>query len=183
MSFSPLPADAKPSVLFCAECRANTSFGEGHLCARRKNYRGAPSRQDFDDHLSRTKRPTPFLSFFSSWRRVMQRREYLEGNEEKDIVVIALWAKGLAGVYSVEEVASTLGYPDTGQILEKSYGITMMNTLLKEVLQRMDIVFSLFSRVVGRNVKSPSSARFIGVQQQFQGGFSLEGDQTTRWRI
>ncbi|QVM09593.1 hypothetical protein D8B26_004248 [Coccidioides posadasii str. Silveira] len=114
MTFSPLSAGTKPSVLFRAECRANTSFREGYLCARGTIHGGVPSREDFDDRLSWKKRPTRFLSFFSSWRRVMKRQEYLEGDEKKDIVVIALWAKSLAGVYSAKEVAYTLGYSDTG---------------------------------------------------------------------
>lgn len=44
----------------------------------------------------------------------MRRREDLESEGEKDIVVIAVWAKNLAGVYSAEEVACRLGYSDTG---------------------------------------------------------------------
>ncbi|KAL5042241.1 hypothetical protein BDW71DRAFT_217091 [Aspergillus fruticulosus] len=39
---------------------------------------------------------------------------YLEKKGERDVVVIAVWAKGLAGVYSAEEAATKLGYSDTG---------------------------------------------------------------------
>ncbi|KAH1971363.1 hypothetical protein KXW88_003158 [Aspergillus fumigatus] len=114
MSFSPLSADDKPSVLFRAECRANTSFNRGYLCARKSIYGGAPAGHEFDAHLSWKRQPTRFLSFFSSWRRAMKRRESLEQNGEEDIVVIAVWAKDLPGVYSAEEVASILGYSNTG---------------------------------------------------------------------
>lgn len=44
----------------------------------------------------------------------MQRRKTLEREGKTDIVVIAVWVKGLAGVYSAEEAASRLGYSDTG---------------------------------------------------------------------
>ncbi|PIG79218.1 hypothetical protein AARAC_011830 [Aspergillus arachidicola] len=110
----PLSADAKPSILFRAECSANISFDEGYLCSRRTVYQGAPSRQDFDDHLSWKRTPTRFLSFFSSWRRALNWREDLENQGELDVVVIAVWAKDLAGVYSAEEVACRLGYFDMG---------------------------------------------------------------------
>lgn len=113
--FFSLSADAKPpSILFRAECSANTSFREGYLCARRTIYGGAPLWQDFNDHLSWKRKPTRFLSFFSSWGRAMKRREDLENEGGKDIVLIAVWAKNLAGVYSTEEVAHRLGYSDAG---------------------------------------------------------------------
>ncbi|KAL2005968.1 hypothetical protein VTN00DRAFT_9622 [Thermoascus crustaceus] len=44
----------------------------------------------------------------------MQWRELLERNGEKDIMVIAVWARDLPGVYDAEKVASGLGYSDTG---------------------------------------------------------------------
>lgn len=44
----------------------------------------------------------------------MGQREYLESRGERDIVVIAVWTKGLAGVYSAEEAARKLGYSDIG---------------------------------------------------------------------
>ncbi|KAL5360336.1 hypothetical protein BJX96DRAFT_70238 [Aspergillus floccosus] len=59
-------------------------------------YNGAPSPQDIDNHLSRTRTPTPFLSFSGSWRRGLQRREALEDQGQPDIVLIAVWATGLA---------------------------------------------------------------------------------------
>lgn len=44
----------------------------------------------------------------------MAQRKYLESTRERDIVVIAVWTKGLASVYSAEEVARRLGYSDIG---------------------------------------------------------------------
>lgn len=112
MFLDPLPADAKPSILFRAECSSNTSFREGYLCARKRD-KSPPSRKDFDDHLSWNQKPTRFLSF-GTWRRAMQQRKILEDEGRVDIVVIAVWVEGLAGVYSAEEAASRLEYIDTG---------------------------------------------------------------------
>ncbi|CRG91094.1 hypothetical protein PISL3812_08142 [Talaromyces islandicus] len=113
MFVRPLSANDQPSVLFRAECSSNTSFKEGYLCARKTIYGDPPSWQEFDDHLSWTRKPTRFLSF-GTWRRAMRRQRHLESEREKDIVVVAVWVKHLAGVYSAEEAASTLGYCDTG---------------------------------------------------------------------
>lgn len=113
MFVRPLSANAKPSVLFRAECSSNTSLREGYLCARRTVYKGPPSWQNFDDHLSWNRKPTRFLSF-GTWKRAMQRRKNLESEGKRDVVLIAVWTKGLAGVYSAEEAASKLGYSDTG---------------------------------------------------------------------
>ncbi|KAL2801697.1 hypothetical protein BJX63DRAFT_416752 [Aspergillus granulosus] len=113
MFVHPLSDNAKPSLLFRAECSSNTSFREGFLCARRTIYEGPPSWQEFDDQLSWKRKPTRFLSF-GTWNRAMQRRKKLEMEEETDIVVIAGWVEYLSGVYSAEEVAARLGYSDTG---------------------------------------------------------------------
>ncbi|BCR83531.1 uncharacterized protein ACHE_10933A [Aspergillus chevalieri] len=76
-------------------------------------YKGPPSWQNFDDHLSWNRKPTRFLSF-GTWKRAMQRRKELEREGKTDIVVIAVWVEHLSGVYSAEEVAARLGYSDTG---------------------------------------------------------------------
>ncbi|KAE8130867.1 hypothetical protein BDV38DRAFT_42195 [Aspergillus pseudotamarii] len=113
MFLRPLSNNAKPSVLFRAESGSNTNFSEGYLCARRTIYEGPPSWQEFDTQLSWERKRTRFLSF-GTWKRAMQRRKNLESKGERDIVVIAVWTKGLAGVYSAEEAASKLGYSDAG---------------------------------------------------------------------
>ncbi|KAE8400819.1 hypothetical protein BDV37DRAFT_296696 [Aspergillus pseudonomiae] len=99
MFFHPLPADATPWVLFRAVAR---STDQCYLHARRTS--GGPlSLQDFDNYLSwETEWHTPFISF-GTWRRAMAQRKYLESTRERDIVVIAVWTKGLASVYSAEE--------------------------------------------------------------------------------
>ncbi|PYH52386.1 uncharacterized protein BO96DRAFT_437954 [Aspergillus niger CBS 101883] len=114
MSVRPLSDNAKPSVLFRAESGSNTNFREGYLCARRTIYEDPPSWQEFDNHLSWKRKYTRFLSF-GTWKRAMQRLKNLESKGERNVVMIAVWVKGLAGVYSAEEAASGLGYSDTGR--------------------------------------------------------------------
>jgi hypothetical protein len=43
----------------------------------------------------------------------MKRRETLENDGRRDIVVIAVWVENLTGVYSAEEAACKLGYSET----------------------------------------------------------------------
>ncbi|RJE18780.1 hypothetical protein PHISCL_08881 [Aspergillus sclerotialis] len=112
MDLYKLTADKVPFILFRA-CIATASFSpRGDLYARRTIHGGAPTWRDFECHLSWARRPTGLLSFSSSWRRAMRQREILRNGGENDIVVIAVWAKDLAGVYSAEDVASKLGYPE-----------------------------------------------------------------------
>ncbi|KAJ5751477.1 uncharacterized protein N7511_008442 [Penicillium nucicola] len=114
MFIHPLTADQTPAILFRAECSSNSTFREGYLCARSTTHADPPSWQDFDDHLSWKRQDTRFISF-GTWRRAMQRRKQLENENKIDIIVIAVWAKGLAGVYSAEDAASRLEYSDIGR--------------------------------------------------------------------
>ncbi|KAE8132450.1 hypothetical protein BDV38DRAFT_275130 [Aspergillus pseudotamarii] len=98
MFFHPLQADATPWVLFRAVAR---STDQCYLRARRTSG-GPPSLQEFDDRLSWAEKSTPFISF-GNWRRALAQRNYLESTGARDIVVIAVWTKGLASVYSAEE--------------------------------------------------------------------------------
>ena len=41
----------------------------------------------------------------------MRKQEILRNGGENDVIVIAVWAKDLAGVYSAEDVASKFRYP------------------------------------------------------------------------
>lgn len=53
-----------------------------------------------------------FILFTNSWRRALQRRQRLIEDGEKDIVIIAIWSKGLHNVYDAYDVARMLGYLD-----------------------------------------------------------------------
>ncbi|RAK79180.1 uncharacterized protein BO72DRAFT_400561 [Aspergillus fijiensis CBS 313.89] len=111
MTVQPLSGNSKPLVLFRAECERNSSFIEGYVCARRTNYEGPPSLQEFDDHLSWRRVPTRFLSF-GTWKRALQRRKQLENELEENIVVIAVWAEHMTRVFSAKEAATRLAYRD-----------------------------------------------------------------------
>ena len=72
------------------------------------------SRQAFDDCLSWKKINTPFIPFFSKWERALAWRRSLIEQGEKDVVIVAIWSKGLHNVYDAYEVAEALGYCDGG---------------------------------------------------------------------
>lgn len=112
MFVPPLSADEKPSILFRAECSSNRSFRRGYLRAQRTPDSRPPSAQDFDDHLSWQREESRFLSF-GTWKRAVSHLRKLEREKKTDVVVIAVWVKGLAGVYSAEEAACRLKYSDT----------------------------------------------------------------------
>ncbi|RAL03486.1 uncharacterized protein BO80DRAFT_284736 [Aspergillus ibericus CBS 121593] len=121
MSIAPLSADSTPLILFRVEYRANRSLRGGHLYARRTGDTDAPTWEDFDDHLSWGRTPTRFLSFFSSWGRAIKRRQDLEDKRERDIIVIAIWAKDMPGVYSAEEVACRLEYSNMNPAAQRRW--------------------------------------------------------------
>ncbi|RHZ61287.1 hypothetical protein CDV55_104155 [Aspergillus turcosus] len=109
--FHPLSGDDKPYFLFRAESQDNRSFENGGIFARNPRH-NHPTAQDFDNHLSWQRIDTGLVSFTSSWRRVMERRQMLIDRREEDVIVVAVQAKNLVGVYSAERVAEALGYRD-----------------------------------------------------------------------
>ncbi|KAL3471730.1 hypothetical protein BJX99DRAFT_262951 [Aspergillus californicus] len=140
--FSPLSPDEVPKVLFRAECNNNRSLSDGSLCARVTHYEGPPSEADFDNTLSWQKKiPTRLRCFSTNWQQTLKRRAKMEEKarkrrvemeeearkrgakmekeEEECIVVIAVWAKGLRGVYNAVDVASTLGYSEKGTVSKR----------------------------------------------------------------
>lgn len=82
------------------------------MYARRTEHGGVPTEDDFKNHLLWRPEPTGLLSFTSNFRRAVRRQEFFMETGRTDIVVIAVWAKDLNGVYSAEQVASVLKYPD-----------------------------------------------------------------------
>ena len=70
------------------------------------------TEEAFDDCLSWRKIKTPFIPFTNSWTRALQRRRRLIEKGGKDVVIIAIWSKGLHNVYDAYDVAKMLGYRD-----------------------------------------------------------------------
>jgi hypothetical protein len=58
---------------------------------------------------------TPFLSFFNSWIKALRRRKWLLDQGARDVVIIVIWAEDLHYLYQAEDIATTLGYNDSGQ--------------------------------------------------------------------
>lgn len=104
----PSPLPKSPYVLFRAECARNTTFRASNLVARGPDM--PITGKAFHDCLSWNRVPTPFIPFTNSWERAMQRREKLIEDGERDVIIIAIWAKGLHDVYDAYDVARGLGY-------------------------------------------------------------------------
>ncbi|KAF2176963.1 hypothetical protein K469DRAFT_721144, partial [Zopfia rhizophila CBS 207.26] len=81
-----------------------------------------PNRQAFDDHLSWTRRPTPFLSFFSNWDKALAKRRQLLERGANGIVIIAIWAKDLQNVYGAYDIALGLGFTENNQDRRRRLG-------------------------------------------------------------
>lgn len=71
------------------------------------------TRDSFDNHLSWTKTPTPFISFFNSYQKVVKRRQWMLASGAKSVAIIAIWAKDLR-VYDAYDAAKALGYDNDG---------------------------------------------------------------------
>ena len=68
------------------------------------------TRQAFDDCLSWEPVDTPFIPFTRSWGKVLKRRQGLIEKGREDVIIIAIWSRGLRNVYDAHEVAEWLGY-------------------------------------------------------------------------
>lgn len=73
------------------------------------------TREAFANCLSWKKVDTPLIPFTTIWEKAMRRRGELLEDGRKQIVIIAVWAKGLQNVYNAREVAEMLGN-DNGNI-------------------------------------------------------------------
>lgn len=115
--YLPSPLQASPVVLLRVECHDkkslayNGTFKDFNMVARDLNI--PITRQAFDDCLSWKKVDVPFIPFTSKWEKALKMRRRLIEKGEKDVVIIAIWSKGLHNVYDAYEVAKALGY-DSG---------------------------------------------------------------------
>lgn len=71
-----------------------------------------PDRQAFDDHLSWTHSPTPFLSFTDDWYKALGRRRWMLEHGANNVVIIAISSEDLRGIYRAYDIASRLRYTD-----------------------------------------------------------------------
>jgi len=120
-----LRPDQRPAVLF--RLRYSIWYGFGTLRRERSsipfNKKGDLTAEDpslsltsatADDHLSWNPSPTPYTSYFSSWRKVMPWRQWLSDRGATDIVIMAIDSPRVSYILSAEAIAVALGYRDTG---------------------------------------------------------------------
>lgn len=112
--FTPLHPDQTPWLLFRVEHRLSMSTGNLSAQARlQRTIHLTPTPADFDHHLSYSKdHLTPFLSFFSSWKRALKWYRAFRTEGRNEVSITALWAKDLGNVYDAEAVARALGFRD-----------------------------------------------------------------------
>lgn len=97
----------------------NNTFrcGEGSMVAR-DPCRGLSNRA-FQDHLTwRSRRAGPFISFSNNWNRAMKRRKTFIEQGAQNIIVIAVWLKGLE-VSDAYNIACNLGMDCPEQHLDE----------------------------------------------------------------
>ena len=109
---SPLPLSNPPVLLFRA-----VSHSSGYDRPLREDLDlvsrdpdSSITRKTFDDCLSWRHVDTPFIPFTRSWEKVLNRRQWLIKNGREDVMIIAIWSRGLRNVYDAYEVAKRLGY-------------------------------------------------------------------------
>lgn len=124
--FSPQPETPPPRFLFRVECHDrssrhyNCSFNGFDMTAKDPT-RGLDGRA-FDDHLSWTRRPTPFLSFFSDWDVALKKRRRMLDKEANNVVIIVIRTEGLRNLYSAYDIARRLRYTGNGQDRRRQLG-------------------------------------------------------------
>ncbi|EYE94218.1 uncharacterized protein EURHEDRAFT_387215 [Aspergillus ruber CBS 135680] len=111
--YPPISRDQVPWLLFRVEHRLSSSYGTLSAQARITRTVNPPTPDDFDRHLLNSKDfLTPFLSYFSNFRRALSlyRAFRLEGRQE--VTITALWARDMANIYNAESIAQSLGFRD-----------------------------------------------------------------------
>lgn len=115
----PPPLTVPPVVLLRVEChdensrKFNGTFQNFNMVARGPNE--DITWEAFDTYLSWKEFNTPFIPFTNKWERALRKRQELISNGTNKVVIVAIWSKGLPGVYDAYLVASQLGYHDDGQ--------------------------------------------------------------------
>ncbi|KAJ6197806.1 hypothetical protein J3E72DRAFT_192606 [Bipolaris maydis] len=112
------PLRDPPVILFRTECHDrnsaayNSTFRNFNIVSRGPHI--LLTREAFDNCLSWKKVNTPLIPFTKSWKRAIRRRQRLLEDGNKEIVIIAIWAKGLQNVYDASEVAKMLRCSNDG---------------------------------------------------------------------
>ena len=111
----PSPLETPPVILFRVECHNpgssayNRTFSTSGMSARdtgRSITAGA-----FVDCLSWAHINTPFIPFTKDWRRALRRTQWLIEQGERNVVIIAIWSKGLRNVYDGYDAAKKYEWP------------------------------------------------------------------------
>jgi hypothetical protein len=106
----PAPLENPPAILFRAECQDRTPWtfnGRDYDMAARDRTVPIPW-ESLNDRLSWEKVDTPFIPFTRSWEVVLRRRHALIQEGHQNVVIVAIWAKGMRNVYDAYEITRSL---------------------------------------------------------------------------
>ncbi|KAL6791965.1 hypothetical protein J3E68DRAFT_57605 [Trichoderma sp. SZMC 28012] len=85
----------------------NCTFDDdGNMVARNPWRTG--DAQACSDHLRWRPREGPFISFFTSWNAALRRRQWMLNNGAREVIIVAVWLKGLPLVYDAWRIARDL---------------------------------------------------------------------------
>ncbi|KAJ4860516.1 hypothetical protein T069G_05504 [Trichoderma breve] len=76
---------------------------------RARNPSRTADAQACSDHLQWRPREGPFISFFTSWNAALQRQQLVLRRRAEEVVIVAVWLKGLPVVYDALQIAERLG--------------------------------------------------------------------------
>ncbi|KJZ69299.1 hypothetical protein HIM_11312 [Hirsutella minnesotensis 3608] len=109
------PPSVRAAIGFRVECHdaTNVRYFNGSMGPEGMIPRGTDlttSWESLDAHLSWTREPTPFLSFFRSWDRAMIWRQHLIERGGTNIIILAVWLEGKPRIYDAHAIARMLDY-------------------------------------------------------------------------
>ncbi|KAL7936041.1 hypothetical protein V8C35DRAFT_296684 [Trichoderma chlorosporum] len=91
--------------------KRNCTFDKyGNMRARNPMHNG--DAQACRDHLRWKGGGGPFISFFASWRAALCRRQTMIGWGAREVIIVAVWLRGLPRVYDASLIAKRLGLED-----------------------------------------------------------------------
>jgi hypothetical protein len=95
--------------------RNSTFDGHGNMVVR------DPHRHDYQqacwDHLSARTVGGPFMSFFRTWQAALRRWQRMRKLGAQNVFIVAVWLKGLGGVYDAYEISQTLRFGSSDPFL------------------------------------------------------------------
>lgn len=130
----------------------NQMLSDGDMIPRSPSPAQQPWLGMVDNHLSWNRAPTPFISFFTSYKRAMKWRDGRIKQQARDfkrpaenVVVIAVWLGGMQNVYSAYKAATLLNYTKDSNDNRRKPGYFVDEVLVQgSILESEHRILALF---------------------------------------